>query len=335
VLPRYGGADDTHALALHGVVRRFGSLTALDRLELQVSPGEVVALLGHNGAGKTTTVRVVAGLLATDAGSVQVLGLDPLVDGAAVRGRLGVLPARPVVDDRLTARGNLRFAADAFGLPRDGLAERIDAALDRLELLDRGDDRVGGFSTGMRQRLGLARVLLTDPELLLLDEPTASLDPVAARTVRRIVSDLARDEQRTVVLCTHDLAEAELLCDRVVVLEHGRVVAAGSPAELTSAHGVGGLLVEVAHDDTEVAARHLAAVATGEVEREGAGRLRAAGVPRTAVPEVVAALAAAGATVFEVRRLEPTLEDVYLDLHHQGLVDQADPEPPETGEATR
>jgi ABC-2 type transport system ATP-binding protein len=321
--------DGDTVIALDRITRRFGDVTALDHLDLHVRRGEVVGLLGHNGAGKTTTVRVVAGLLATDAGSARVLGADPLVDGAAVRARLGVLPARPIVDDRLTARGNLRFAADVFGLPREGLAGRIDAALDTFELLDRADDRVGGYSTGMRQRLGLARVLLTDPELLLLDEPTAALDPVAARAVRRTLADLARDDARTVVLCTHDLAEAELLCDRVVVLERGRVVATGSPAELTAEHGVGGLLLEVAPEDTEVARTHLGRIATGAVDREGGGRVRAAGVPRTAVPGLVRSLTAAQVTVFEVRRLEPTLEDVYLDLHATGRASEARVRAPE------
>lgn len=315
VVTPYPAAADDEVVALDAVVRRFDEVTALDRLDLRVRRGEVVGLLGHNGAGKTTSVRVISGLLAVDAGSVRVLGMDPQLDGPAIRRRLGVLPARPIVDDRLTGRGNLRFTAEVFGLDREGLDERITTLLASFDLLARADDRAGGYSTGMRQRLGLARVLLTDPELLLLDEPTAALDPVAARSVRRTLGELARDAHRSVVLCTHDLAEAEPLCDRVVVLERGRVVAEGAPAELTASHGAGGLLVEVGVDDTEVAHTHLGRIARGEVDREGAGRLRAAGVARDDVPGLVQALAAARVTVYEVRRLEPTLEDVYLALH--------------------
>lgn len=319
------GRDVDEVLALDGVVRRFEEVTALDGFDLHVRRGEVVALLGHNGAGKTTAVRIAAGLLAADAGSVRVLGLDPVVDGPAVRAGLGVLPARPGVDDRLTGEANLRFTADVFGLPREGLSERIAGLLATFELSERATTRVGGWSTGMRQRLGLARVLLTDPQLLLLDEPTAALDPVAARSVRRTLADLAREERRTVVLCTHDLAEAELLCDRVVVLERGRVVAGGSPAELTARHGVGGVLLEVADDDVEVALGWLSRVASGEVVREGAGRLTASGVAREAVPDLVRGLAADEVTVYELRRLEPTLEDVYLALHGHGAGSSAGP----------
>ncbi len=307
--------EDGLALRLDGVLMRFGEVVALDHLTLHVPQGQVVGLLGHNGAGKTTTVRLLAGLLAPERGVVQVGGVDPLVGGGEVRQRLGVLPARPVVDDRLTAVQNLRFAADVFGVDRAGLDERISGLLGRFDLLDRADERVGGYSTGMRQRLSLARVLLPDPDVLLLDEPTASLDPVAARNVRRTLAGLAQDRDRTVVLCTHDLAEAEALCDRVVVLANGRVVAQGSPAELAAAHGRSGVLVEVASDQTDHARGILASLHGTDVEVEGAGRIRAAGIPRTAVPELVRALVRADLAVHEVRRLDPTLEDVYLALH--------------------
>jgi ABC-type multidrug transport system ATPase subunit len=305
------------ALSLAGVVRRFGATTAIDHLDLEVAAGEVVGLLGHNGAGKTTTVRLLAGLLAPDAGVVRVAGDDPVADGPAVRRRLGVLPSAPVVDARLTGVQNLRFAADVHGVPRDGLDQRIAAALATVELDGRGGERVAGYSTGMRHRLALARVLLPDPAILLLDEPTASLDPVAARTVRRRIAQLAAEQRRTVVLCTHDLAEADALCDRVVVLEHGRIVAQGSPAALAAAHGTGGLQLDVGPADVPTARELLVRLATGAVEVEGGGRLRASGVGRDAVPGLVRALAAAEVTVFEVRRLDPSLEDVYLALHER------------------
>ena len=307
--------DTQHALALDGVTRRFGDVTALADLSLHVGHGEVVGLLGHNGAGKTTAVRVLAGLLAADRGSVRVGDADPMIDGPAVRQRLGVLPATPVVDDRLTGRQNLVFVADVFGIPRAGLVARIDAALATFDLTERADERVAGYSTGMRQRLALARVLLPEPEVLLLDEPTSALDPIAARQVRRSLASLAQASGRTVVLCTHDLSEAEQLCDRVVVLEHGRIVADGSPAHLAAQHGTGGVLVEVAPGQVEVARRALAALDPSALDVEAAGRIRARGLSREAVPRLVASLAAEGVDVYEVRRLDPTLEDVYLALH--------------------
>jgi ABC-2 type transport system ATP-binding protein len=317
----------TAQLELRNVTRRFGEVTAVDALDLEVQRGEVVGLLGHNGAGKTTTVRLLAGLLAADAGQVRVAGLDPTVEGAEVRQRLGVLPSQPVVDTRLTARQNLRFAAELFGLRTADLDARIDATLTGFDLAGRGDERVAGFSTGMRQRLSLARVLLSDPDTLLLDEPTSALDPVAARQVRRRLASLAQQEHRTVVLCTHDLAEAEQLCDRVVVLEHGRVVLEGSPAELAAAHGVGGVLLEVAPDQVEAVRDRLGRTAVaGEVEIDAAGRVRATGVPRDEIPGLVWALATDHLAVYEVRRLDPTLEEVYLALH-DGDVDGEQPAP--------
>lgn len=305
---------DRPALRLDRVTRSFGTVTALTGLDLEVQQGEVVGLLGHNGAGKTTTVRLLAGVLVADRGTVEVAGLDPVADGPAVRRRLGVLPAAAIVDGRLTARANLRFAADVFGMPTAGLEQRIGAALEAFGLTDRADARVEGFSTGMRQRLSLARILLPEPEILLLDEPTAALDPVAARQVRDLVAALARDQGSTVLLCTHDLSEAQQLCDRVVVLEHGQVVASGAPAALAAAHGTGELHLEVAPDQVDAVRAHLAAVATS-VRVEGAGRLRAAGVVRERVPSVLDTLVHAGVAIYEARRLDPTLEDVYLALH--------------------
>lgn len=304
-------------LVLAGVHKRFGHVVALQELSLDVRPGEVLGLLGHNGAGKTTTVRLLAGLLAPEAGTVRVGGGDPVTEGPQVRGRMGVLPASLVVDGRLTARQNLRFAADVFGVEREGLDTRIDATLALFDLADRADEKVAGFSSGMRQRLSLARVLLPDPEVLLLDEPTSALDPVAARQVRRALARLAQDHRRTIVLCTHDLAEAELLCDRVVVLEQGQVVADGSPVELSHAHGTGGVLIEVASEDVERATAVLAAAADRDVDRDGNGRIRTTGLSRERIPELVARLVNDGVTIFEVRRLDPSLEDVYLTLHAQ------------------
>lgn len=300
-------------ILLDDVTRTFGGVHALDGMSLAVRRGEVLGLLGHNGAGKTTTIRLVAGLLAPTAGRVRVDGLDPRAEGTVVRRRLGVLPADAAVDNRLTARDNLRFAADLFDLPRAGLTDRIDGLLDRFDLGGRAEERAGGFSTGMRQRLSLARVLLHDPDVLLLDEPTASLDPVAARQVRDILAGLGSRPDRTVVLCTHDLAEAQRLCDRVAILEHGHVIALGPPAELA---GPGGATVHVEVDADDAAAALAVDVIAGvRSEREDDRHVRFPGVARAEVPRIVHALSAAGVRVYAVERTEPSLEEIYLRLH--------------------
>lgn len=300
-------------ILLDSVTRSFGDVLALDGLQLAVRRGEVLGLLGHNGAGKTTTVRLVAGLHTPTTGCVRVDGLDPYGDGATVRRRLGVLPADAAVDDRLTARDNLRFAAELFGLPREGLEPRIDALLDRFDLTGRADERAGGFSTGMRQRLSLARILLHDPDILLLDEPTASLDPVAARQVRDLIAGLGARADRTVILCTHDLAEAQRLCDRVVILEHGRVLAQGTPAELAGTSG-GAIRIEI-HPDDIAAALTLETIAGIEGERVDDRHVRYVGVAQAEIPRLQRALSGAGLRLYAIERQESSLEEVYLELH--------------------
>lgn len=311
--------------------RRESSVRALDGLSLTVRPGEVLGLLGHNGAGKTTVVRLIAGLLSPTSGRVRVAGLDPMADGTALRRRLGVLPTSAFLDSRLTARQNLTFAAEMFDVPRDAVGARIEDLLARFELTTRADDKVEGFSAGMRQRLGLARVLLPDPEVLLLDEPSAALDPLAVRMVRQLIGELARDSGRTVVLCTHDLTEAQLLCDRVVVLDHGRTLAVGTPGELAAGLTAGSVDIRVARHHRDDAR---AALAAWRTETVPASRLEDDTLPDTVllrcspvesdqIPVLVETLVAARIPVFGIQPHRAALEDVYVALYD----DRSRPEP--------
>ena len=304
-------------LLLEALTRDFGTVRALDHLDLDIPRGEVLGLLGHNGAGKTTTIRLLSGLLSPTRGRVLVDGLDPVTDGPTVRRRLGVLPANAAVDDRLTGRQNLRFTTELFALPRDEVEVRLTRLLQRLQLSDRADEPAGAYSTGMRQRLSLARVLLHDPEVLLLDEPTASLDPVAARMVRDMIAELAGGQsngsQRTVVLSTHDLDEAQRLCHRVAILEHGRVRALGTPTELAGTWG-NDVVIE-AHPDDLATALALEPVAGVVAQAENGRHLRVPGVARAEIPRIVHDLTAAGVRIYGVDVRGPSLEDVYLRLH--------------------
>lgn len=300
----------------HGLTRRFGDLVAVDRLTLTVEAGEVFGFLGHNGAGKTTTVRLLNGVLAPSNGRARVLGLDPLADGPTLRRRTGVLTETPSLDERLTARENLTLYADLYGVPRAQVAQRVEELLATFELTERADEPVGGYSRGMKQRLALARALLHQPDLLFLDEPTAGLDPVAARRVRQLIARLSREGGRTVFLCTHNLAEAQELCDRVAVLEHGRLLALGTPAELARrlVHSLR-LEIEVAPEGVPVALEVLhAALGRADLAHD-AGRITVQGAERERVPELVTALAGAGVRIYRVVPQEPSLEDVYFALH--------------------
>jgi ABC-2 type transport system ATP-binding protein len=307
--------DTGPAVALSGIRRSFGSVVAVDDLTFEVPRGTVTVLLGPNGAGKTTVVRLVTGALHAHAGAVRTLGLDPAVDeqGTEVRRRCGVVPARPALYDRLTGADNLAYAAALFQVEPAVVDERIAEAAARFGISDALDQRVGGYSTGMRARLALARAVLHEPDLLLLDEPTAGLDPESARAVLGLIDEMA-EGGKTVLMCTHLLLEAEGLADQVVVMDHGRAMISGSPRELTRQFWPASRVLVDADDPSVLdAARSLAfvrayhrnGVATVELERE------------TDVPDLVDALVASGARLTRVEPQAPTLEQLYFAIRQE------------------
>ena len=309
------------ALEIDRLTVRFGAVTAVDDLSLQVAEGEVLALLGHNGAGKTTTVRAANGLAEPASGTVRVLGRTPATEGPDIRRRTAVLTDTPGIDERLTAREALAFAAELYDLPRAGTAARIDALLAEFGLTARAGDRVGGFSRGMRQRLALARALLHRPTLLFLDEPTTGLDPEATRQLHGVIRRTVREDGRTVVLCTHNLVEAEMLADRVGVMARGRLRALGTPDEL--ARGVRAtdrVTLEVHPDDVDAAARTAgAALAATPGTIRGAATL-VVDLAHDAVPALVARLVAADVRVYRVSPQRPSLADAYFALQPPDVV---------------
>ncbi len=312
------------AIVLQNLTRRFGAITAVDSLSFEVYPGEIFGFLGHNGAGKTTTVRLLNGVLEPHGGSARVLGLDPQTDGPRLRQRTGVLTETPSLDERLSAWDNLAIYADLYGVPRAEITARVEELLRSFELLERAQEKVSHYSRGMKQRLALARALLHRPELLFLDEPTAGLDPLAARSVHHLVARLARpaggagQEGCTVFLCTHNLVEAQRLCDRVAVLERGRLMALGTPAELARRY-VRRVRVEVEVEGAQVeTARAVIGSRSDFLHGEpflenGVFKLTLAG--REAIPELLAALVSGGVRVYQLAPLETELEEVYFALH--------------------
>ncbi|HSJ55633.1 MAG TPA: ABC transporter ATP-binding protein [Anaerolineae bacterium] len=303
-------------IVAQGLSRRFGDIIAVDHLDLEVHPGEVFGFLGHNGAGKTTTVRLLNGVLAPSAGSARVLGYDPTANGPVLRSHTGVLTETPSLDERLTGRENLSIFADLYGVERGTVAARVEHLLELFELAERADEKVSAYSKGMKQRLALARALLHRPPLLFLDEPTAGLDPVATRRVHEMIHHLSREEARTVFLCTHNLTEAQRLCDRVAVLEHGKLVALGAPAELGRTLGRNQRVeIEVAPGSVAAARQVLVAI-PGVEQVDGEGEtLVVVGAGREAVPDLIAALVGAGVPIYHVGLQEASLEDVYFALH--------------------
>jgi ABC-2 type transport system ATP-binding protein len=303
-------------IAVDGLTRRFGDIVAVDGLTLEIHPGEVFGFLGHNGAGKTTTVRLLNGLLAPDGGTARVLDLEPLNDGPALRRHTGVLTETPSLDERLTGRENLEIYADLYGVPRAEVASRVESLLEGFELAHRADEKAGAYSKGMKQRLALARALLHEPDILFLDEPTSGLDPVGARRVHELITRLSQEQQRTVLLCTHNLAEAQKLCGRVAVLEQGRLVALGTPAELARRLGRSQRLeIDVAPESVPAALEVLEArLGTTDSALEN-GTITVIGAERDTIPDLTASLVGAGVRIYGITPQEPSLEDVYFALH--------------------
>jgi lipooligosaccharide transport system ATP-binding protein len=224
--------DTDHPMIVaRGLTKRFGSFTAVDGIDVTVRPGEAFGFLGPNGAGKSSTMRMIACVSPVTAGTLRILGSDPASDGARIRARLGVVPQEDTLDMELSVRENLLIYGRYFGLPRPLIRERTSRLLEFVQLTERGDDLVEPLSGGMKRRLTIARSLINEPDLLLLDEPTTGLDPQARHAVWDRLFRL-KQQGVTLVLTTHYMDEAEQLCDRLVVMDKGKIAAEGSPREL-------------------------------------------------------------------------------------------------------
>lgn len=292
-----------------GLTRKFGDLVAVEDLSFEVRRGEIVALLGPNGAGKTTTVRMLACLIAPTSGRAWVGGHELREAPDEIRAIVGILTETPGLYRRLSAWQNLRFFAELYGV-RDADA-RIEKYLTLFGLWERRREPVATFSKGMRQKLALARALLHEPRVLLLDEPTAGLDPESARAVREFIAEL-RGAGRAVLLCTHNLPEAERLCDRIVLLRT-RLVAEGTPEELK--HRLFGprVVIELANPRPGIEdALRLPGINSAELA--GEKLYVEVGDPRRDNPRLIRRLVELGAEIVSVREAETTLEDVYHEL---------------------
>jgi lipooligosaccharide transport system ATP-binding protein len=217
------------------LTKSFGGFTAVEAIDFSVARGESFGFLGPNGAGKSSTMRMIAAVSPVTAGTLRILGRDPAVDGPAIRSRLGVVPQQDNLDMELTVWENLYIYGRYFGIPRRALRPKIDELLDFAQLTERARDKVEPLSGGMKRRLTIARSLINDPEILLLDEPTTGLDPQARHVLWDRLYRL-KHQGVTLVLTTHYMDEAEQLCDRLVVMDKGRIAAEGSPAELIARH---------------------------------------------------------------------------------------------------
>jgi lipooligosaccharide transport system ATP-binding protein len=308
-------ADDV-LIRARGLTKRFGALTAVDGVDFDVALGEAFGFLGPNGAGKSSTMRMIGCVSPPTGGSLEILGLDPGADGPAIRARLGVVPQRDTLDEELTVRENILVYGRYFGLPRTVVRERATELLEFAQLTDRADSLVEPLSGGMKRRLTIARALVNEPEILLLDEPTTGLDPQARHALWDRLFRLKR-QGVTLVLTTHYMDEAEQLCDRLVVMDGGRIVAEGSPRELIEEHSTREVLeLRFPSDDHALFANKVADLAA-----------RVEALPDRLLlytddgDAAASAVHARGLAPISVLVRRSTLEDVFLHLTGRTLVD--------------
>lgn len=311
------------SLRLHGLRKAYADVQAVDGLDLEVARGECFGLLGPNGAGKTTTIEICEGLTAADEGTVEVLGLNWRTHANELRQRIGVQLQETQFPDKLTVEETLRLFRSFF---KRGIS--VDESIETAQLEEKRKSRVGGLSGGQKQRLAMACALVGDPELLFLDEPTTGLDPQARRHLWDLVDGL-KQAGRTIILTTHYMEEAERLCDRVAIMDHGKEIALGTPQQLIATVG-GEDIVEFAVSSNEAGSDHgkvdaaaLTAIPGVQSHRVDAG-LHQLSVSELhlAVPQIFAALKAQGLHLSEFRTHSATLEDVFVRLTGRNLRDE-------------
>lgn len=302
-----------NSIVIEHLFHRFNGRYALQDLSYEVRQGEVFALLGPNGAGKTTTIRLLNGLYKPSSGTIHVFGKNPVNQGSEIRKQTGVLTETSALYERLTARENLIFFGRMYGVVESVLLKRTEETLQYFELAKRADDRVSTFSKGMKQRLALARAFLNDPQILYLDEPTASLDPESTLQVHELIESISKQGDRTVFLCTHRLEEAERLADRVAILNSGRLLALGSLAELRRQANPG-LWVDISflRPLEKMFNFHLLrGVVEGAVDGQKA-RFQVA--EEGVIPTLINELVKSNAEITSVRQEKVSLEGIYFKL---------------------
>jgi ABC-2 type transport system ATP-binding protein len=293
------------------LTKRFADFWALQGISLKVGPGEILALLGPNGAGKTTTIRILGAVLRPTSGRATVCGRDVVTDGPAVRSLVGVLTEFPGLYDRMSTRSYLEFFGELHRVPGPVLRQRVSDLLDCFGLGEVAERRLGTLSRGVRQKVALVRALVHDPRVLFLDEPTSAMDPAGARQVREFIAGLRRAD-RAIIICTHNLAEAEFLADRIAVISRGRILADGRPAELKRTFA-GPPLFELRFTGPPDAARE---ALNGDVRVVDLGPdyIRYRSEDPGYNPRLVERLVGLGVGVLSLTEVSPSLEEVYLRI---------------------
>ncbi|WP_394340083.1 ABC transporter ATP-binding protein [Methanobacterium subterraneum] len=299
--------SDNVMIKIDSLNKSFGRIRALENLNLEIKKGELLGLIGPNGAGKTTAIRIICCILQPNSGEVTVGGYSIHHDQIKIKSMIGYLPEEPNLYERFKARDLLKYFGELYGVPKNSIDGRIDELLELVGMSHRADDRINTFSKGLRQRIGIARALIHDPEVIIFDEPTMGLDPTTSRAIRNFIKELKGD--KTVILCTHYMDEADLLCDRVAILNQGKIHDMGTPEYLKEKiHGDIILQVRV-HDPQKIDDGQLMAVNSVEsVNLEGNQFL----ISLRSREDISHIIDLFGAEAISVNTKEPTLEDVFI-----------------------
>ncbi|HOI71954.1 MAG TPA: ABC transporter ATP-binding protein [Methanobacterium sp.] len=300
-------------IKIESLSKSFGKIKALDNLNLDIKKGELLGIIGPNGAGKTTAIRIICCILKPDSGDVLVNGMSIHQEPIQIKSMIGYLPEEPNLYERFKAKDLLRYFAELYGVPKDRITGRIDEMLELVGMSHRADDRINTFSKGLRQRIGIARALVHDPEILIFDEPTMGLDPATSSNIREFIRDLKGD--KTIILCTHYMDEADSLCDRVVILDQSKILDMGTPNDLKSKiHGDIILNIKVEDpDDGDIKLIQGLSTVTGVdvVDNQYTISLRS----KKDINDIINVFEG---DILSINTKEPTLEDVFINSFKQG-----------------
>ena len=302
----------TTAVQVRDLTRTFSTITAVDRISFSIRQGEIFGLLGPNGAGKTTTLSMLATLLEPTGGSAEIMGIDVRMDQDGVRKAIGIVFQDPSLDEELTAWENMDFHGRLYRIPTDERRRRAEELLRLVELFDRKDDFVKTFSGGMRRRLEIARGLMHHPQVLFLDEPTLGLDPQTRNHLWTYIETLAREKNITIILTTHYMEEADRLCNRIAIIDHGKIIALDTPAKLKD--GIGGDVITIKSPDPAAVVAAMNEPWVSRVEQLNGEVMITLKNAEQHVSGIVATLIGKGITIESIAIHKPTLEDVFLSF---------------------
>ena len=319
--------ENDAVIEVSNLTKKFGDFTAVDHISFDVKKSEIFGLLGPSGAGKTTTIRMLSTLTRPTEGTATIGGYDIVKNDSKVRELIGLVSEKMIMYDRLTAKENLMFFGKLYNIPKEILEERIDELLELVQLSQWKNSKVGTFSTGMRQRMNVVRALLNMPKVLFLDEPTLGLDPQSTVEVREFVKKINRENETTIILTTHMMNEADILCDRIGIIDHGKISALDTSTNLkNSISGANTtiLVLEISNLNPDLISTIRALSCVETVSQENTSHIKVHAHGDDAFDSVIDSIRAKKGKIVTIQNIQPTLEDVFLHITGRTMRDKAD-----------